>query len=290
MRLSPRSFILLFILAIPFFLFESCNQVTDNAATNGDDNGGYASDASRIEWATDDVISLADAAGTVYNGAYMRTAGNTLGTCATVGTDTSTGTTHYLVISIGSNNGGTSTGNDDCTCLDGRKRRGTIVVSYQGNYIDAGQVHTITFDNYFINDIQLTGSIQTLRVNDSLFPGNWYYNVVTNDSMNNNNQIIAWNASTVRKWITGYATPTNRNDDVFGVAGNGLLTRANGHQFTFGISSPLQVAIGCNFVQSGIVNISGYTGTRMLNYGNGGCDANSQLNIGNSVYNITLVP
>jgi hypothetical protein len=281
-------------IAIPMFLFSACTPVADGNLTDVDDNGGYASDASRIEWINNDVISIADAAGLVYNGAYLRTTHTTLGSCATVGTDTVSAGPHTLVIRFGTSSGGSNSVNDDCVCLDGRKRRGTIIVSYNGRYFDYGQVHTITYDNYYINDNQLTGSVRTI-LSDTTVTGNWHYNVSVNDSLNMSpdplkSEFIVWNGTFDRKWINGASTLTDRNDDGFLVSGNATLTRPNGHQFTFNISSPLQVMMNCDYIETGIVNVSGYQGSRVLNYGNGTCDANAQVSTGGTtVYNFTLV-
>src|SRR6202000_120604 len=105
-------------------------------------------DGSRVELVNNDVISIADAAGTLYNGGALRTT-STFGTCATVGSDT-TIVPHQLTIRFGP---------EDCVCLDGRKRRGTIIVYYNGEYTDTNQVHKITYSNYFINDNEVTGSV-----------------------------------------------------------------------------------------------------------------------------------
>jgi hypothetical protein len=273
----------LFVL-FPLVLFSACSQTSNGGLTDVDDNGGYASDASRIEWANNDVISLADAAGEVYNSAYMRTTHTTLGTCATVATDTIS-TPHTLIIRFGT---------QDCACLDGRNRKGSIIISYNGEYSDSGQVHTITFDNYNINDNQLTGTIETIRVDTTVVTGHWYYDVLVNDSMNIsqsplNSQYVVWSGSLVRKWVSGITTG-DRSDDAFSISGSATLTRANGHQFTFNMSSPIQFAMNCNYAESGIITVNGYEGSRVLNYGSGNCDALAQVNIGANVYNITLTP
>jgi hypothetical protein len=273
-----------FLVASSALVFQACQKSNDNIIGNGDDQGGYASDASRIEWANDDVISIADAAGEVYNGAFMRTTHTTgIGACCTVGTDT-VSNPHTLVIRFGSS---------DCVCLDGRSRKGTIIVSYNGEYSDPGQIHTITFDNYYVNDNQLTGSITTTRV-DTTIAGNWYYKVASHDSMNIsqdplNSQYVVWAGSFVRKWVQGYTTG-DRGDDIFSISGEGLLTRPDGNAFSFNIATPMQIAMGCNFCESGVVNVNGYQGSRVLNYGAGTCDANAQLTIGVHIYELTLTP
>ncbi len=274
-----------FLVVTSMLLFTSCSRNSNTSAPTTDDNGGYASDASRIEWANNDAISIADAAGEVYNGAYMRTTHTTIGTCALVGTDTTAGYTHNLTIRFG---------DKDCMCLDGRNRRGTIIVYYNGEYSDTNQVHTITFDSYYINGNQLTGSIRSVRV-DTTIVGNWYYKLDVNDSMNltpgeMNSQYVVWTGNLVRKWVAGYATG-DRSDDVFSISGSATLTRANGHQFSFDIATPLQFSLNCNYAESGVVDVYGpVPPMRLLNYGSGDCDANAQLSIGVNIYSLVMQP
>lgn len=273
-----------FLLGFSLLLTTACTRTSPNNLSDEDDNGGYASDASRIEWANNDVISIADAAGSVYNGAYMRTTQNTVGTCATVGTDT-THTPHTLTIRFGPT---------DCVCLDGRKRRGTIVVTYNGRYADTNQAHTISFDNYYINGNELTGTIKTIRI-DTTVLGNWYYSVVANDSMNMSpdplkSKFVVWKGNLVRRWVTGNTLPnTTRADDVFSISGTATLTRPNGHTFTCSISSPLQFANACDYCQAGVIDVTGYNPpVRVLNYGFSGCDAAAEVNFNNTVYKLNL--
>lgn len=273
-----------FFTVIALFLFTACKQQPNDAALdNSDDNGGVVSDLSRIEWANEDAISIADAAGTFYNGAFMRSSERTnyVGDCATVATDT-LHDPHTLVVRFG---------DTDCVCLDGRKRKGSIIVHYSGRYSDTAKVHTITFDNYFVNDNQLSGDIQLVRV-DTTITGNSYYKVVVNDTLNMrqmplNSSVISWRGNLVRKWVTGFASG-NRGDDAFSVSGNATLTRPNGHAYSVAISAPFQVVLNCDYVEAGVANITGYKGARRIDYGSGGCDINAMLYIGVNSYPQTL--
>ncbi len=264
------------------FLVAGCKKTDSNPLSDADDNGGYAADGSKVEWLCNDAISIADAAGYFYNGQYMRTT-NTFGACATVATD-SLHSPRIVIIRFGDAN---------CKCLDGRNRRGTIVVSFDSTYKKAGQIHTITFQDYYVNDVQLGGSILTTRV-DTTVVGNWFYNVKTDVTMTTvPNQIVTWKGSLVRKWVAGYATG-EREDNVYSVSGNATLTRANGHIFTFDINTPIQYAQNCDYAESGVITVTGYNGPRTLNYGAGTdnpagtCDDGAQLNIGVHVYQVKL--
>jgi hypothetical protein len=272
-----------FFIGISMLVLGACNPAPNTVLSDTDDKGGYASDGSRIEWVNNDVISIADAAGSVYNGAFLRTTHTTIGECATVGTDTISNP-HTLTIRFGPT---------DCVCLDGRKRRGTIIVSYSGRYTDTAQVHTITYDHYFVNGNQLTGFVKSIR-KDTTVAGNWYYKILVNDSLNMSpdplqSQYVIWQGTLTRKWISGFGTGSDRSDDAFSISGSATLTRPNGHVFTFDIAAPLQFAMNCDFCEAGIVNVSGYKGARTVNYGAGNCDNVGQCSIGTNVFNITLL-
>jgi len=269
------------LIAASVLALSACRRGTtdDNYLKDDDDRSGYASDASRIEFANNDIIAMADQAGTLYNAEYIRAAGDK---SVSVSTDT-INTPHVLIIRFG---------NTDVQCADGRKRRGSIVISYNGHYMDTTQVHTITYNNYYINGNRMTGWLKVMRV-DTTVVGDSYYKVQVNDSMNMspddpvNSRFIIWNGNLQRRQVGGQHT-NDRGDDYFSVSGMATLTRPSGHVFNFNISTPLQFATGCDYAQSGVVNVTGYTGNRVLNYGNATCDAAAQLNIGVHVYQITL--
>ena len=250
------------------------------ALSSADDNGGYASDAAKAEQTNNDVISIADAAAATNSGSNLRTTGTTIGGCAMVTNDTSV-TPHVLTINFGTTN---------CTCLDYKNRRGEIIVTYSGHYKDSGSTHTISYSNYFVNDNQLMGSkiVTNMGTNSS---GQVYYNVTVNDSLNiGGDSVITWVGNRVRTWQAGYST-ADRSDDQYLITGTTTLRRANGHVFTFDITSPLQVANNCVFIEAGTIDISSTTfasSPHILDYGTGNCDAEAQLTIGSHTYNISL--
>ena len=266
--------------------FTSCrrnNKDTTPALTSSDDNGGYASDAAKLDQNSNDVISISDAAGGT-GGANLRTTATTIGGCATVTNDT-VSIPHVLTIDFG------TTG---CTCLDLKTRSGKIVVTYLGHYKDSASTHTITTNNYYVDGYKVIVH-KTVTNNGRNTSGQYWYSVTVNDSIIiSTDSIIHWNGSRTRTWFAGYST-ADRSDDVYLIGGSTTVTRANGHTFTFAISSsaPLKVALGCRWIEDGTVTISSSSftgGDRILNYGYGGgsCDNLAQVTIGTHTYNITL--
>ncbi len=268
------------LLTVAIFIFmASCHRKAKDTLTNTDDNGGYASDNVKMEQNSSDVVSMADIAAATNSGSGLRTSGTTIGGCATV-TNDSVGAIHTLTIDFGTSN---------CTCLDGKNRRGKIIVTYTGRYKDAGSTHTITYNNYFVNDNQLSGlkTVTNMGTNTS---GQVYYTVTVNDTLNlgaGNGQIV-WAGSRTRTWLSGYDTHV-WSDDSYEISGTTTLTRANGNMFTMNIITPLKVAYGCAWIKSGKATVTRPSGvTATLDYGDGNCDNEAQLTIGTHTYNITL--
>ena len=51
-----------------------------------------------------------------------------------------------------------------CKDKRGRTRKGVIVISYTGAWKEAGSSSTMTFENYFVNDIQLSGTRSVVNI------------------------------------------------------------------------------------------------------------------------------
>lgn len=241
---------------------------------------GIGKDHATLEKTFNDVQSISDQAGTSGSVSSFRSGEPTiLGGCATVTNDTIS-VPHVLTIDFGTAN---------CTGVDGNLRRGKIIVTYSGHYSDAGSYHTITFNNYFVNDNQVTGT-KTVTNMGLDANGHTYWTVAVNGSiiLGNNAGTISWTANRTRTWIAGQNT-TIWSDDQYQISGSGTVTRANGNKFDINITSPLLVTLDCHWVRQGTVQITPQGSTaRTLDYGNGACDAMATYTVNGKVYNISL--
>ena len=242
---------------------------------------GYASDHATSEQTFNDVQSISDDAANVSAGplGYKMTNGGCATVTKTAPTPTSPG---VMTIDFGST---------DCTCHDGRTRRGRIIVTYTGNYADSGSVHTITFDNFYQNDNKVTGSktVTNMGHNSS---GQPFFNIHVSGSVTlKNGGTVSAEWDRTRTWTAGYSTLTYLADDVYQVTGSGTLTRANGSVITMTITSPLVVANGCHWIEAGTVTFEIASGQRrVLNFGDvANCDDQAVLTLANGTKkNITL--
>lgn len=255
--------------------FSACRRIKNN---NNDDASYLASDQALSEWTYNDVLNMADEASTLNTGDPLQNY-KTTSNCATITHDTNS-TPRLITIDFGSVN---------CLCNDGRYRRGKIYVSYTGKYKDAGHTHTISFDQYFVNDNQVLGtkSVQNMGLNAQ---NQMYYNVTVNGLIlkAQTGDSIIWNSNRTRTFIQGESTPT-RLDDVYEISGSGSGSRPNGVSYTMNITQPLVKEIGCKWFKSGEIQLQpSNKPLRTINYGNGACDNQATVTINGTTYNITL--
>jgi len=262
---------------IASLFFASCHKNTTPVA----EDTGYATDQATTEKTFNDVESIADQGSMLSAGGNLnyRTTATTSGGCAMVTRAPGTITINF--------------GATDCTCKDGRNRRGEIIVSYTGNYSDSGSVHTITFNNFFQNDNKVTGSKTVTNMGHNSL-GQPFYDVAINGALTlSGGGTISAVWQRIRTWTAGYATPTDFTDDVYSVSGSGTMIRANGDTVLVNISTaaPLVMAYGCKWIEAGTITYTLPGGlNRSLDYGNTAiCDNQAVLTLPSGVsYNITL--
>lgn len=251
-----------------------------------DNDTSTAGDNAFAESTFNDVVNISDEAG--YSGSVsnyrLGNGDGILTTCATVTFDSlNTADQDTIHINFGSTN---------CACNDGRNRRGEILVYYSGHYRDSASTHTITFNNYFVNDNQVLGT-KTVVNNGHNAAGHLVYSITVSGQiiLANNGGTITWNSTRQREWTAGETTMA-WSDDMYSVTGSASGTGANGHSFTVNITSPLirNMAVGCrrHFVQGTFDLTPDNKPTRTVDFGTGACDNIATVTINGHTYTITL--
>jgi hypothetical protein len=258
-------------------VFSACKKDGNNTDETEEETG-YAEEHARLEQTFDDAESLSDEAFT-NGGSQLKGGQYLLSSCATVTKDT-VSNPHTLTIDFGTTN---------CLCNDGRYRRGQIIVTYTGKYRDSGYTHTISFNNYYVNDNKVTGT-RTVTNKGLNSNGKPYFEIAINGAiiLDSNKGTISKVCNRTRTWVAGSNTLV-RLDDVYEITGSGTLTRANNTTVAVNITSPLVAAASCNWIKQGTVQLTPQNKPlRTLDYGNGNCDNKATLTVGTKTKTITL--
>ncbi len=264
-------------------IFSSCKKKSKDEEKDTDT--GSASDQSLASSSVNDMTSIADEAGRNYTVSSFKTAspdGLLSTSCASVTVDT-LAAAKTITVNFGSTN---------CTCNDGRNRRGAIILNFTGKYRDSLTVITVTPQNYFVNDNQVTGS-KTITNKGHNAANHLVYEINANIQIvkASGAGTISWQSVRQREWVTGEST-SSWNDDIYSITGNASGTTANGNAFSSVITSPLirNMSFGCrrHFTQGVLEHTPSGKATRYIDFGNGACDDQATVTINGNAYTITL--
>lgn len=178
-------------------------------------------------------------------------------------------------------------GSSNCTCNDGKTRRGKIVTTFTGQYIATGTIITHTPVDYYVNDIKFEGTktVQNMGLNSNSQP---YFNVqIDGVATLTSGEVVDYTSSRVRTWTTGFSTLLNRFDDEYDITGTSEATISTGEGYIGNTTSPIHIKVGCGFPVSGTLDITP-TGkpVRQINYGDGTCDYSFTVTVNGYTFTI----
>lgn len=249
-------------------LLVSCQQETQLTQGNDQQEEMIMEQANEGELETDDAIALAAfaEANLEVSASGGRVAWSSL--CAAV--------SHYedehkIVIDFG----------EGCVGPGGRVHKGKIILIYSTVPGDHLANRIITFENYFVNNRQITGTIELRDVNVNS-KGNIECTKRIKDLriIFANGTFVTYNGERIREWLAGYGDddPTN---NVFRMTGSFEGVSSFGHTFTHVITDPIISDWSCAsagfFARvSGRIEMTKLSGfgirKRIIFYGDGECD------------------
>jgi hypothetical protein len=184
-------------------------------------------------------------------------------------------------------------GTTNCLCKDGNYRRGVIVVAFTGAYRDSGSSHSITFNNYFVNDNQIQGT-KTVVNNGRNLAGNLSYSVTINGSIiwstGYNGGTSTYNSTRTREWTQGEGT-LRWDDDVYLISGTANGTTRSGNTYSMATIAPLKKEIGFRHFTDGILQWTPQgKSTRQIDYGyiNGNRDNLARVTVDGNTFTVKL--
>ncbi|HUW92519.1 MAG TPA: hypothetical protein VMV74_05110 [Bacteroidales bacterium] len=178
---------------------------------------------------------------------------------------------------------------EGCTGLNDVVRSGKIYLTVTGPRREAGSTRTVTFDNYYCNDVKIEGTkvVENMGPNDA---GNVVFSVqLTGGKITlPDERVILSEFNKGREYIGGYLT-RNMWDDECMITGVSSGVNLKGLSYTHTITNALHWTAACRFIVSGTVfcEAEGIESFE-LDYGEGECDAFATVKRGDETREITL--
>ena len=160
---------------------------------------------------------------------------------------------------------------DACDMPNGNHLSGIITIEYVRDPAALTRTITYSFTDFYINykNIEGGGSIFREWINDNGNP----------QSTKNHDITITWpDGATahrigvkVREWVEGVGSGT-WGDNVYLITGSWTTEFPNGDINTGSVSTPLRRELACQFIVSGVVDLTHNGAAGTLDFGDGSCD------------------
>jgi len=157
-----------------------------------------------------------------------------------------------------------------------------------------GSLRVVTFENFFVNDYKIEG-VRTVtnegRHTEGDYEGKLYFSVMLDSGKvtTPDNTVITKQVNHTRTFVEGEESKWDIRDDIWYIEGTSTGINRNGIEFSREITSPLWKEIGCRFITQGTVVISAEgRPDAILDYGEGTCDPEATVTIGEETRTINL--
>lgn len=176
-----------------------------------------------------------------------------------------------------------------CVDANGRTKKGKIIVNVSGDMRIVGNTRTVTFENFYINDVKIEGTRNAENIGPNTL-GNMVIKVSGDVTASNSEFTRSRSFTRYREWISGIST-CEISDDEFHVTGSGTAIGRRGIEIQHTITEKIVLKPGqCKYPLSGIVDIGGEKRGVILDFGDGSCDniAEATSKRRNKTYQIDL--
>jgi hypothetical protein len=176
-----------------------------------------------------------------------------------------------------------------CTGLNDNVRKGKIVIEVTGRRLTVGSKRTVTFVDYYFNDIKVEGTkvLETLGYNNN-------QNLLVSETLTGgkltlpDGKTIERTVNHQREWIAGLLTKNIWDDECL-ITGTATGKNINNVVYTNTITTALHWERVCKFIVAGVIKMEREgKETIELNYGTGDCDAKATVTIGGETKEILL--
>ncbi len=186
--------------------------------------------------------------------------------------DTSAYITCAVAVSVDTENNQVTVdyGEEGCTGPWGVTRQGKVIITYSGRWYEEGATRITTFDNFFVDGVQVEGTRTVTNTSDFNTSPNPVFNVTMEDGRLTfpDGTIMTRDASFTRTW---FRAPNPANDRVLREgSANGVTRRGDNYSVT--IEEPNEYKRCRAIPLDGTKRIVVGEREALLDYGDGACD------------------
>lgn len=195
-------------------------------------------------------------------------------------------------------------GLSNCIDSDGRRRKGRLICELDQDWQERGATVKVSSDGYHINNHEISGSaiLTNLGNNDSGFP--FFESVISNVVITSDARpSTTWEALQSIVHIEGAETrfftfdsasngiygSSAQLDDVFMISEISSGINSDGRSYSAESTDDLRLDLNCRYITGGIIDLEPeFLTPRIIEYGNGNCDDQGLISIGDKEYTLDI--
>jgi hypothetical protein len=165
-------------------------------------------------------------------------------------------------------------------------RSGKVIINLSDTITNAGAVQTIVYQDFYIDTIKvdLNATLKNLGKN---FSGNWIIEKKYEQTITKGNEVAVRKNTETQEWISGFET-TDKSDNVFYLSGSGSIVINDEAKYAKNITTPLFYDASCEFIKSGVVELTRNGNVTTIDYGDGTCDDKATVTTDGTTEEINL--
>jgi len=165
-------------------------------------------------------------------------------------------------------------------------RSGKVIINLSDTISNAGAVQTIKYQDFYIDTIKvdLNATLKNLGKNPS---GNWVIEKEYEQTITKGDEVAVRKNKETLEWISGFETAV-RSDNVFYLSGSGSIIINDEAKYARNITTPLLYDASCEFIKSGIVELTRKGNVITIDYGDGTCDDKATVTTDGTTEEISL--
>ena len=165
-------------------------------------------------------------------------------------------------------------------------KSGKVIITLSDTITNAGAVQTIVYQDFYIDSIRvdLTATVKNQGKNTS---GNWVIEKSYVQTITKGDEVAVRKNSETQEWLAGFET-ADRSDNVYYLSGSGSITINDTAKYSRTITAPLLYDSSCEFIKSGIIELTRNGNVTVIDYGDGTCDDSATVTAGGTTEVISL--
>jgi hypothetical protein len=149
-------------------------------------------------------------------------------------------------------------------------KSGKVIINLSDTITNAGAVQTVEYQDFYIDSIKvdLNATLKNMGKNSN---GNWVIEKTYEQTITKGDEVAVRKNTETQEWLSGFGT-TDKSDDSYYLSGSGSIVVNDTAKFSKVITTPLLFEASCDYIMSGVVELTRNSVTSTIDYGDGTCD------------------